>query len=175
MTIAATQVGTDVARLAHERKWDELRGVLAGLHPADIADLIIDLPSSDEGIVFRLLPRDLASRTFAYLPRSYQRDLIESLSRDEVRAILAGIAPDDRVCGRGAAPLREVRPQRAARRGPRPQDARHHNQRRHPGRGPAAGDARDPAARRCRGARRALHGDRLLVAGKETRGVAVRP
>ena len=96
MTIAATQVGTDVARLAHERKWDELRGVLAGLHPADIADLIIDLPGSDEGIVFRLLPRDLASRTFAYLPRSYQRDLIESLSRDEVRAILAGIAPDDR-------------------------------------------------------------------------------
>ena len=96
MTITATHVGADVARLAHERKWEELRGVLVRLHPADIADLIIDLPSEDEGIVFRLLPRDVASRTFAYLPRRDQRDLLESLSRDELRVILAGIAPDDR-------------------------------------------------------------------------------
>jgi magnesium transporter len=96
MTITGAQARADVARLVHERRLDELRDVLTRMHPADVADIIIDLPSEDEGIVFRLLPREQAARTFAYLPRRHQRGLIESLSREQLRAILAGIAPDDR-------------------------------------------------------------------------------
>src|SRR5439155_24890468 len=96
MTTVQADVGTDVARLAHKRKWDELRDVLARMHPADVADVIIALPSEDEGIVFRLLPHDRAARAFAYLPRPQQQELVRSLSQDQLRAILDGIAPDDR-------------------------------------------------------------------------------
>ncbi len=96
MTMIGAPVGADVARLAHERKWHELRDVLTRMHPADVADVIIELPSEDEGIVFRLLPHDHAARAFSYLPRPHQEGLIGSLSRDELRSILAGMAPDDR-------------------------------------------------------------------------------
>ena len=96
MTTVQADVGADVARLAHERKWDELREVLTRMHPADVAEVIIALPRGEEGIVFRLLPRDQAARAFAYLPRHHQRGLIESLSQDQLRAILDDIAPDDR-------------------------------------------------------------------------------
>jgi len=95
MTMNA-ELGTDLARLAHEHKWRELRDALVRMHPADIADLIIALPSEDEGIVFRLLPHQQAGRVFAYLPRDHQEGLIRSLSLDQLRDLLEGIAPDDR-------------------------------------------------------------------------------
>ena len=95
MTMNA-ELGADLARLAHEHKWRELRDALVRMHPADIADLIIALPSEDEGIVFRLLPHQQAGRVFAYLPRDHQEGLIRSLSLDQLRDLLEGIAPDDR-------------------------------------------------------------------------------
>ena len=80
-------------RLQH---WDVVRGLAGSLHPADIADLIVDLPEKDEGVLFRLLPREVATRAFAYLPLDHQRALISSLSSEEVGEIVRGIAPDDR-------------------------------------------------------------------------------
>ena len=66
------EVGADLARLAHEHKWDELRDALVRKHPADVADVIIALPSEDEGVVFRLLTREQAGRVFSYLPRDHR-------------------------------------------------------------------------------------------------------
>ena len=80
MTMMTAEVGADLARLAHEHKWDELRDALVRMHPADVADVIIALPSEDEGIVFRLLTHEQAGRVFSYLPRDHQEALIRSLS-----------------------------------------------------------------------------------------------
>ena len=86
----------EVQSAIRAHQWDAVRGMAGSLHPADIADLIVDLPDRDEGVFFRLLPRELATRAFAYLPLDHQRVLISSLSSDEVGEIVRGIAPDDR-------------------------------------------------------------------------------
>ena len=86
----------EVQAAIRTQKWDAVRQTAGSLHPADIADLIVDLPERDEGVLFRLLPRDVAAQAFSYLPLHHQRSLIDSLSSDEVGEIVRGIAPDDR-------------------------------------------------------------------------------
>jgi magnesium transporter len=48
----------DFEEIIQARNWDELREVLEDLDAADIAELIIDLPPEDAGIIFRLMPRE---------------------------------------------------------------------------------------------------------------------
>lgn len=76
--------------------WDELRGAIMALDPADAADLIIDLPTETEGIVFRVLSKEHAAAVFSYLPLDRQGQLIRSLSGEQVRGLLDQMTPDDR-------------------------------------------------------------------------------
>lgn len=78
------------------KKWEDLRELLVHLHPSDIAVLIIDLPSGEESIVFRLLPRSLAAQVFSYLPGPQQEGLITALTGEEVTRVLDDVRPDDR-------------------------------------------------------------------------------
>ena len=68
--------------LIRDKKWDELREGLAALDAADIAEVIVDLPPEDEGIIFRVLPRDRAAQAFSYLPLDQQEGLIQSISSE---------------------------------------------------------------------------------------------
>jgi len=74
----------------------ELRDSLVDLHPNDVAELLIQLPMDEEGVVFRVLPRDLAAQAFAYLPPDRQEELLRSLSTASMRAVLNQMPPDDR-------------------------------------------------------------------------------
>ncbi len=85
-----------IAELVAARQWDDLRYALVGLHPSDVADVIIDHPTETEGIIFRLLPKEKAARVFSYLPPAEQRTLLESLSNEQVRKLLDEMPPDDR-------------------------------------------------------------------------------
>lgn len=87
----------DIESLIAEKRWDELRAALDGLTPQDIAEVIIDLPPADEGIVFRLLPRERAAASFSYMPIEHQAELVESLSNAQTAELLEGMRPDDRV------------------------------------------------------------------------------
>jgi magnesium transporter len=78
------------------KDWDMLRAELLALHPSDVAELIIDLSNGEEGIVFRLLPRDRSARVFAYLPFEHQETLLHSLSTEELKELVGQIPPDDR-------------------------------------------------------------------------------
>ncbi len=88
-------LGSYLRNLIHDKKWDEIRTLLLLQHPADIADLIVDIPDEHDAAVFRLLPRELASQVFSYLPPNHQSGLIHTLSHDQMRNVLAGITPDD--------------------------------------------------------------------------------
>src|SRR5205814_5579906 len=66
------------------------------LDPADIAELIDELPPEDEGVIFRVMPRDQAATVFEYLPLDVQRKLLQSLSSAQVHSILNQMTPDDR-------------------------------------------------------------------------------
>ena len=85
----------DVRQLIHDKQWDILRDVLSGFDPADIAEILIHVPDKDDVAIFRLLPRALAGRVFAYLPLDHQEGLIRSLSHEQMRQVLAGMTSDD--------------------------------------------------------------------------------
>ncbi|HXA15870.1 MAG TPA: magnesium transporter [Thermoanaerobaculia bacterium] len=94
--IESVSVGDELRELIRQQNWNQLRDRLTELHPSDVADLIIALPREEEGFVFRVLPRDEAGEVFSYLPPDHQEGLIESLSNEQVRTVLAEMNPDDR-------------------------------------------------------------------------------
>lgn len=85
-----------IAEALMKKDWPRLRESLCDLHPSDIADMVMALPPKHEGILFRVLPRELATRVFAYLPHEYQEELLASLSGPEVEQIINDLSDDDR-------------------------------------------------------------------------------
>lgn len=86
----------EIESLIAERKLSILKEILSDWSPADIADLIIDLPEQDKVIVFRVLSVDLATDTFEHLEFDTQEELLKAMGNEEVAAILNDMSPDDR-------------------------------------------------------------------------------
>jgi magnesium transporter len=86
----------DLEEIIKDKNWELLREALSELDPPDIAEVLIDVPVEDEGVIFRLLPRERASMAFSYLPLDKQQELLQSLSNAQVNAILNEMPPDDR-------------------------------------------------------------------------------
>jgi len=86
----------DLEEIIKSKNWDELREALSELPPVDIAEVLIDLPVEDEGVIFRVLPRKLGSLVFSYLPLDRQEELLHCFSNEQVRNILDQMTPDDR-------------------------------------------------------------------------------
>jgi magnesium transporter len=88
-------LGPDLQELLREKRWDALRDALSDFDPSDIAEILISVPDEDDVAIFRLLPRDLAGRVFAYLPLDDQENLLRCLTKDQMRTVLQGMTPDD--------------------------------------------------------------------------------
>jgi magnesium transporter len=86
----------EIESLIAERKLSILKEILNDWTPADIADLIIQLPEKEQVIVFRLLPIELATDTFEHLEFETQMELLKAMGKGEVTAILNDMSPDDR-------------------------------------------------------------------------------
>lgn len=86
----------EIQNLIETRQFGELRYVFDDWHPNDLAELITDLSEKDQAVVFRILPRELATATFEYLDFDIQNDLLKSLGQEEVASILNDMSPDDR-------------------------------------------------------------------------------
>lgn len=86
----------EIESLIAERKLSILKEILNDWTPADIADLILNLPEQEQVIVFRLLPIELATDTFEHLEFEVQVGLLKAMGKGEVAAILNDMSPDDR-------------------------------------------------------------------------------
>jgi len=82
--------------LIAERKLGILKEVLSDWSPADLADLIADLPDAEQVIVFRLLQIELGTDTFEHLEFDTQMSLLKAMGKEEVTLILNDMSPDDR-------------------------------------------------------------------------------
>ena len=82
--------------LIRARDWNSLREAFTEMDPADVAEVIEDLPAKDSGILFRLLPRDMAALAFEYLPPHQQSEVVSTLGNEELKKLLNEMAPDDR-------------------------------------------------------------------------------
>ncbi|MBX7117347.1 MAG: magnesium transporter [Myxococcaceae bacterium] len=82
--------------LIAKKEWETLRVSLEELEPADIAEILADLPSEDSGVIFRILPRERAGIAFEYLPLDKQANLVKTLGGEQLVKVLNEMAPDDR-------------------------------------------------------------------------------
>jgi len=78
------------------RDFVALREVFREWAPADVAEVIVDLPEDEQVIIFRVLPHDLAADVFEYLDFNAQQTLLRAMAHEQVVAILNEMAPDDR-------------------------------------------------------------------------------
>lgn len=86
----------EIQSLIAERKLGILKEIISEWSPADIADLITDLPEAEQVIVFRLLHIELGADTFEHLEFDTQMSLLKAMGKEEVTAILNDMSPDDR-------------------------------------------------------------------------------
>ncbi|MBN1381749.1 MAG: magnesium transporter [Deltaproteobacteria bacterium] len=77
-------------------QWQELKELLVELPEPDIADLIADVKERSRIVLLRLLPKNVLPEVFAHLDAKLKEDILEALTDEETRLILAGLTPDDR-------------------------------------------------------------------------------
>src|ERR671919_165189 len=78
------------------RNFGALREVFREWPPADVAEVILDMPEDEQVIIFRVLPHALAADVFEYLDRDAQQKLLRAMAHEQVVGILNEMAPDDR-------------------------------------------------------------------------------
>jgi magnesium transporter len=86
----------EIKELIDSRDFAALRDFFAEWQPADIAELIVDLPEQDQAILFRILPKAIAADTFEHLDVERQKSLLTAMTQEQVIHILNEMAPDDR-------------------------------------------------------------------------------
>ena len=82
--------------LIAERRFFEIRRRLEALDPPSLADLLLALGQENQAVVFRLLPKPVATLAFEHLPFESQEKLLKALGDHDVAAILDDMSPDDR-------------------------------------------------------------------------------
>src|SRR3954453_21599321 len=91
------------------RNFAALRELFAEWPPADVAEVILDLPDNDQVIIFRVLPSAQAADVFEYIGIEEQQSLLRAMAHEQVVGILNEMSPDDRTA------LLEEMPSAAAR------------------------------------------------------------
>ncbi|MBN9400914.1 MAG: magnesium transporter ['Candidatus Kapabacteria' thiocyanatum] len=86
----------EIEELIAVRDFETIREVFADWDAIDLADLISELREESRVVVFRLLPKDVASDTFSYCDFDTQQDLLHDMAKEEVASVLNEMSPDDR-------------------------------------------------------------------------------
>src|SRR6478609_1254315 len=86
----------EIRSMIEARNFAALRDVFREWPPADVAEVILDLPEDEQVIIFRVLPHDLAADVFEYLDFEAQEQLLRAMAHEQVVGILNEMAPDDR-------------------------------------------------------------------------------
>lgn len=92
----ASLLGPEIKELIDARDFAALRRVFEDWPPADLAELISELPEQDRVVVFRLLPTEVATDTFECLEFDAQESLLRAMGQGEVATIINEMSPDDR-------------------------------------------------------------------------------
>ena len=67
---------------------------LSKLHPADIADIVEDLPPAEREAVFETISEEVAAETLEELAPDVQKSIVESLDKDRAADIVEEMDPD---------------------------------------------------------------------------------
>ena len=86
----------EIKSLIDARNFTALREVFREFPPADVAEVILDMPEDEQVIIFRVLPAALAADVFEYIGIEEQQNLLRAMAHEQVVAILNEMSPDDR-------------------------------------------------------------------------------
>ncbi len=88
----------EIQSLIDARNFTALRELFSEMPPADVAEIILDLPEDEQVIIFRILPHVLAADVFEYLDVDVdaQQKLLRGMAHEQVVSILNEMSPDDR-------------------------------------------------------------------------------
>ena len=79
------------------KKFTSLKPILSEMEPIDVAELLNDTEDDKDILVFRLLPKDLASEVFAEMDADTQENIIKSFTDKELSGIINDLFVDDTV------------------------------------------------------------------------------
>src|SRR3989442_7642484 len=99
----------EIKNMIDARNFGALRDLFKEWPPADVAEVILDLPEDEQVIIFRVLPATLAADVFEYIGIEEQQNLLRAMAHEQVVGILNEMSPDDRTA------LLEELPSEAAR------------------------------------------------------------
>lgn len=86
-----------ITELLQEKKYSKLRELLSEMNPADIGSILNESESFNLPLIFRILPKDIASEVFVEMDSDLQQMLIESFSDSEIKAVFDELFMDDTV------------------------------------------------------------------------------
>ncbi|HAA47271.1 MAG TPA: magnesium transporter, partial [Synergistaceae bacterium] len=98
-----------VESLMAERKFQAVKELLSTLEPADISDLLVDIPPVQRVLLFRLLPKDLAIEVFEHMEGSDREELLNSFTDREAAEIIEEMSDDDRTALLDELPAKTVK------------------------------------------------------------------
>lgn len=86
-----------ISTLYREKKYSQLKSILADINPTDIAVFFDEFPNEQRILLFRLLPKEEAAETFVELDGETQEALIHAFSDTELREVIDELYLDDTV------------------------------------------------------------------------------
>ena len=87
----------EIVTLLEKRRYIDLRRILSEMIPADIATVFDEIDAKDIPLLFRMLPKELAADTFAYIDSDMQEKLILAFSDKELHDVIDELFMDDTV------------------------------------------------------------------------------
>lgn len=85
----------EIRLLIHGGQLGDLRTLLAGFHPADIADLLDQLPADDAVVLFNLLNVEVASEVLDETGSLVRQELVEKVDDERLADLLDELPMDD--------------------------------------------------------------------------------
>ncbi len=84
-------------QLIEQGQYAEVRKELIDMNVVDIAQLLEEIDNQKLLVIFRILPKEIASAVFSYIPNELQRYIIESITDKEIKNILEELFFDDTI------------------------------------------------------------------------------
>jgi magnesium transporter len=90
----------EISFLIEQKRFVKLRELLQEIKPVDIAEMIEEMEDEQPRnsiLLFRLLPKDLASDVFSYLSALQKRSIVDALHENQLKDIVEDLNFDDKI------------------------------------------------------------------------------